>query len=164
MLGHVEQNEIGLTDAHLLLEAAGGNGGRSGVGTPAEGSGPPGHGREGQDPGQTGRVGRATQGTQGFRGHGQELLPGSPRQEVGPRPEAGSTDSRPGEVRLWGNDRDGQDRQEVDHPGRVTVSGRAEPGAARGGHCPARSNAQGRKAAGECPGSSATRAGGLPGR
>jgi ParB-like chromosome segregation protein Spo0J len=28
MLGHVEQNEIGLTDAHLLLEAAGGSGGR----------------------------------------------------------------------------------------------------------------------------------------
>ena len=28
MLGHVEQNEIGLTDAYLLLEAAGGNGGR----------------------------------------------------------------------------------------------------------------------------------------
>lgn len=27
MLGHIEQNEIGLTDAHLLLEAAGGNGG-----------------------------------------------------------------------------------------------------------------------------------------
>jgi ParB-like chromosome segregation protein Spo0J len=28
MLGHVERDEIGLTDAHLLLEAAGGNGGR----------------------------------------------------------------------------------------------------------------------------------------
>jgi ParB-like chromosome segregation protein Spo0J len=27
MFGHVERNEIGLTDAHLLLEAAGGNGG-----------------------------------------------------------------------------------------------------------------------------------------
>ena len=28
MLGHVERDELGLTDAHLLLEAAGGNGGR----------------------------------------------------------------------------------------------------------------------------------------
>ena len=48
MLGHVERNEIGLTDAYLLLEAAGGNGG-AGAGTPAGRPGSPGRGRKGQD-------------------------------------------------------------------------------------------------------------------